>query len=146
MRTVRVERTIPAPPERVFEVITDHARYDRFRGIRGSELLSEGDPPPNGLGAMRRILIGPLRFEEEITAYEPAKRMDYLIVRINVPFDHQGGSMRLTAEDGGTKVEWTSTFRVPLPLIGGIQERIWVIALQRGFRKVLEDIERLTNP
>ena len=145
MRTIRVERTIAAPPERVFEVITDHAQYDRFRGIRGSELLSEGDPAPNGLGAIRRILIGPLRFEEEITAYESQKRMDYLIVRINAPFEHQGGSMRLTAADGGTKVEWTSTFRIPLPLIGGIQERIFAAVFRRGFRRVLEDVERLLS-
>jgi uncharacterized protein YndB with AHSA1/START domain len=145
VRTARTERTISAPPERVFEVLSDHARYDRFRGIRGSTLLREGQPPPNGLGALRRILIGPLRFEEEITVYEDPTRLDYLIVQINAPFDHQGGSIRLTETDGGTHAEWTSTFRVR-SLLGPLQERVWAIALGRGFGRVLADVERILNP
>jgi uncharacterized protein YndB with AHSA1/START domain len=143
MRTVRVERRIPAPAERVFELIADHANYDRFRAITGSELVSEGDPPPNGVGAMRRIRVGPIRFEEEITAYEPSSRLDYLIVRLNLPFDHRGGTMRLSEEEGGTRVEWISTFRIPIPVVGGLQERIWAPILTRGFRRVLEDVERM---
>jgi hypothetical protein len=59
MRTLTVIRSIPAPPERVFDLISDHAGYVRFRGIRRSELLREGRPPPNGVGAIRRVLIGP---------------------------------------------------------------------------------------
>jgi uncharacterized protein YndB with AHSA1/START domain len=143
MPTVSAERRIDAPPESVFDLITDHAGYRRFRGIRGAELLSEGDPPPNGAGAMRRVLIGPFRFDEEITVYERPSRMDYLIVRINMPFEHSGGSMRLSEEDDATRVEWTSTFRVPTPLVGGLQERIWALALDRGFRRVLEDMDRI---
>jgi uncharacterized protein YndB with AHSA1/START domain len=143
MRTVRVERRIPAPAERVFELIADHANYDRFRAITGSELVSEGDPPPNGVGAMRRIRVGPIRFEEEITAYEPSSRLDYLILRLNLPFDHRGGTMRLSEEEGGTRVEWISTFRIPIPVVGGLQERIWAPILTRGFRRVLEDVERM---
>jgi uncharacterized protein YndB with AHSA1/START domain len=143
MRTVRVERRIPAPAERVFELLADHANYDRFRAITGSELVSEGDPPPNGVGAMRRIRVGPIRFEEEITAYEPSSRLDYLIVRLNLPFDHRGGTMRLSEEEGGTRVEWISTFRIPIPVVGGLQERIWAPILTRGFRRVLEDVERM---
>lgn len=145
MRTVHVERSIPAPPERVFELLADHGAYDRFRPIDASELVSEGEPRPNGVGAMRRIRVGPLRFEEEITVYEPSSRLDYLIVRLNVPFDHQGGSIRLRAEEGATQVDWTSTFRVPIPLVGGLTERIWDPILTRGFRRVLEDVEQMAG-
>jgi ribosome-associated toxin RatA of RatAB toxin-antitoxin module len=145
VRTIHVERRIPAPPERVFELLADHAAYDRFRPIDASELVSEGEPPPNGIGAMRRIRVGPIRFEEEITAYEPSTRLDYLIVRLNVPFDHQGGSIRMRAEDGGTQVDWTSTYRVPIPVIGGLSERVWAPVLTRGFRRVLEDVERMAS-
>src|SRR4051812_50129603 len=54
MRSVHVTRTIPGPPEPIFDRLTDHANYDRFRGINGSELVREGDPAPNGVGALRR--------------------------------------------------------------------------------------------
>ena len=145
MRTVTVRRKIAAPPERVFDLIADHAAYKRFRGIRGSELLSEGDPPPNGVGAMRRVLIGPFRFEEEIEVYDRPSRMDYRIVRMNAPFDHKGGSIRLTEDDGETRAEWTSTFRVPVRVIGGLEERIWALVVARGFRRLLEDVDRLVT-
>jgi hypothetical protein len=34
-------------------------------------------------------------------------------------------------------------FRVPTPLLGRVQERAWAYALARGFRRVLEDVERM---
>jgi uncharacterized protein YndB with AHSA1/START domain len=145
MRTVQVTRSIPAPAAAVFDLLADHANYDRFRGIRGSELLNEGEPAPNGVGAMRRVQTGPLRFEEEITAYERPARLDYLIVKINAPYQHDGGTIRLTERSGWTLVEWTSSFRVPTPLLGGIQERLWAYRLARGFRQVLEDVERMLS-
>jgi hypothetical protein len=143
MRTVHVTRTIDAPVEEVFDLLADHAHYDRFRGIRGSELLSEGEPPPNGLGAMRLVLIGPLRFEEEITGFERPTKLDYLIVDINTPLEHRGGQIRLSQAGGATTVVWRSEFRVPVPVIGPVMEVVWLIALRRGFRRVLEDVERM---
>jgi hypothetical protein len=141
MRTVHVTRSIPAAAGPVFDLLADHANYDGFRGIRGSRLAREGEPSPNGVGALRRILIGPLRFDEEITAYERPSELDYLIVRVNAPLEHDGGRIRLREAGGWTKVEWTSVFRVPGPL-SGAQERVWAYALARGFGRVLEDVER----
>ena len=63
--------------------------------INGSELLREGEPPPNGVGALRRVKVRPLSFEEEITAYERPTRLDYLIVKLNVPLEHDGGAITL---------------------------------------------------
>ena len=143
MRTIHVTRSIAAPPEAVFDLLADHANYDRFRPIHGSELLREGDPPPNGLGALRRIKVRPLTFDEEITAYERPSRLDYLIVKLNLPFEHHGGSITLSSESGATKVDWRSSYTVPTPVVGGLQEMIWRPLLSRGFRRVLEDVERM---
>jgi hypothetical protein len=143
MRTIHVTRSIPAPAEEVFDLLADHANYDRFRPIHGSELLREGDPAPNGLGALRRIKVRPLIFEEEITAYERPSRLDYLIVKLNVPFEHHGGSIRLDRDGDATHVDWRSSFTVPTPVVGGPEELIWVPVLARGFRRVLEDVERI---
>ena len=143
MRSVHVTRTIPAPAEEVFDRLADHANYDRFRPIHGSKLLKEGDPAPNGVGALREIKVRPLVFEEEITAYERPTRLDYLIVKLNVPFKHDGGSITLTPDGHSTRVDWRSSFSVPVPVVGGAQELVWQPVLARGFRRVLEDIERM---
>ena len=144
MRSIHVTRTIPAPAEAVFDRLADHANYDRFRPIRHSELLREGDPAPNGLGALRRIKTPPLTFEEEITHYDRPNRLDYLIVKLNIPFEHEGGTIQLTTEDGATHVDWRSTFRVPTPVIGSLEELVFLPVLKRGFGQVLEDVERMT--
>jgi Polyketide cyclase / dehydrase and lipid transport len=144
MRTVHVTRTIPAPMVEVFDVLADHANYDQFRPIHGSELLREGDPPPNGVGALRRIKVRPLVFEEEVTHFDRPSRLDYLIVKLNVPFEHHGGSIRLSSDGDATLVDWRSSFTVPTPLVGGPEELVWAPVLSRGFRRVLEDVERMT--
>jgi len=143
MRSVHVTRTIPGPPEPIFDVLADHARYDRFRSIHDSELINEGEPAPNGVGALRRIKVRPLVFEEEITAYERPSKLDYLIVKLNVPLRHDGGSITLTPDGDGTRVDWRSSFSVPTPVVGGVQELIWQPVLSRGFRRTLEDVERI---
>jgi uncharacterized protein YndB with AHSA1/START domain len=143
MRSIHVTRTIPGPAEPIFDLLADHANYDRFRGIHGSELIREGTPAPNGVGALRRIKVPPLSFDEEITAYDRPTRLDYLIVKLNVPFHHDGGSITLTPESEATRVDWRSSFSVPTPLVGGPQELVWQPMLRRGFRRVLEDVERM---
>jgi hypothetical protein len=145
MRTIKVEQTIAAPIERVFEVLTDHANYDRFGGIGRSELLRVGDSDPNGVGALRKIDVGPLHFEEEITAYERPTRLDYLIVKLNMPFEHEGGSIRLDRHDGSTHALWTSAYRIPIPVIGGPVALGMALALHRGFTRVLRDTERMAR-
>lgn len=139
-RSIRVERRIDASPEAVFAVLADHARYDRFDGIRRSELIETGDPDPNGVGAVRWVWIGPLRFEEEVTAFEPPARLDYLIREVrSLPFRHEGGSIRLSpAEGGATDAVWTSTFEIPIPLLGRAFDWIFARQLARGFGRVLE--------
>ena len=138
-RSVRVERHLDAPPGAMFEILCDHARYDRFDGIRRSELVRAGSPDPNGLGAVRHVWLGPFRFEEEVTRFDPPHRFDYLIREVRtLPFRHTGGSIELASQDRGTRALWTSTFEVPIPVVGGIVDRIFAARLARGFGGVLD--------
>ena len=138
-RSVRVERRLDATPKAVFDVLADHANYDRFDGVRRAELVRPGEHDRNGLGALRRAWLGPLRFEEEITAFEPPTRLDYLIRDVRpLPFRHQGGSIRLAGVDGGTEVVWTSSFEIPIPILGAFLDRVFAKQLERGFGRVLE--------
>jgi uncharacterized protein YndB with AHSA1/START domain len=138
-RSIRVERHLDAPPAAVFEIIADHAHYDRFDGIRRSELVEQGEPAPNGVGAVRWIWLGPLRFEEQVTAFEPPNRLDYRIRDVRtLPFRHQGGSIRLSAAGSGTDAVWTSEFEIPIPIVGGAIDRAFASRLEHGFARMLE--------
>lgn len=137
-RAIHLERDLDAPPEGVFAVVADHANYTRFDGVTASTILKPGSPDPNGLGAVRQISAGPLRFDEEITAYEPGRRMDYLITKVRaLPFRHTGGSIRFTPTDTGTHVVWTSAFEVPLPVLGPLIDRALQKKLEESFDHIL---------
>ncbi len=145
-RSIRVERRLHAAPEAVFEIVADHARYDRFDGVRRSELVETGDPAPNGLGAVRWVWLGPLRFEEQITAFEPPRRIDYVIRDVKtLPFRHEGGAIRLEPDGNGTHAVWTSAFEIPVPLIGGAMDRLFARQLARGFAHVLEQSDVIST-
>ena len=146
-RSVRAERGLDAPPEPVFEVLADHARYDRFDGIRRAELIEPGDADPNGVGALRRVWIGPWVFDERITAYEPPSRIDYLITNVRgLPYRHEGGSIRLTPRGTGTDAVWTSEYEIPIPIIGRAMEALLADRLESGFGATLERSAQLAGP
>jgi uncharacterized protein YndB with AHSA1/START domain len=144
MARIVLEKTLNAPVEHVFDLISAHAAYaENFRGITHSELVREGNVEPNGLGAVRRIASGPLRFEEEITAFERPVRMDYLILTVNAPIEHEGGSIRLEPAGETTRVVWTSTFTATTPWIGGAAGTVTAALFKRGFASMLDRVEEL---
>ena len=142
MATVEVERTIAAPVERVFDLLTDHANYKQFPGLTASELLREGTEDRNGVGAMRRVSSGPVHFEEEITAFERPSRMDYVIRRVNLPIDHEGGTIRCEPRDGGTHVVWRSTFTGTTPGVGKAFAAASAPPIHASFARILRYVDR----
>ena len=143
MARIDLDKTLSAPIDDVFELLTDHAGYTRFRGFRTAELAREGAPDPNGVGALRVLAVWPLRFEEEITAFERPTRMDYLIRDVNIPLEHDGGSISLAEAGSGTRVLWRSTFTIRVPIIGGALAAVLAVFIKRGFVRLLDDIDRL---
>lgn len=141
-KTILVRRTIPAPIDEVFARLSDHAGYTAFRGIREARLLTAGNTNPNGLGAVRRIGLGTVWFEEEITAFEPPYRMDYKILRSRPPIEHELGSIRLQETEQGTEVTWTSTFRIRIPVIGRWMTGPAARAGEKAFSGLLKAIDK----
>ena len=127
MATVRVERTVDVSRDSLFAVFADHEGYGRFRGVKKCELIRPGRDERNGLGALRRVhLGGPTVLDEEIVAYDAPHSYEYRIVRARpLPVKHTLGRVELEALDANrTKVVWTSTFDIPIPIIGkAISER-----------------------
>ena len=145
MRTVRVERTIHSAPEEVFEMLTDHAGYARFRGVRSAELVREGTRERNGEGAMRRLVIGPVRFEEEIVGFNAPRRMDYVIRDMNLPFSHEGGTISVDPKENGAQVVWESTFGVPAGPVSGPMTAFAAFSVRRGFERILDQVAEATG-
>jgi len=142
MKTITVTRTIPAPIEKVFDLLADHANYQAHFGVKGSKLIREGKPDKNGLGAVRWIDSGPIQFEEEITLYDRPRRYDYLITKCSAPLEHQGGTILLESVGTATRVTWTSVMRVKMPLLGGLLTQVLAARIGRAFGSMLKETER----
>jgi len=142
MQTIVVKRTIKAPIEKVFDMLSDHANYKDFPGVKDSALVKKGKPHKNGVGAVREIDAGTAWFREEITAYERPVRLDYLITKSRPPMEHKGGSVRLEATAAGTEVTWSSTLRIRIPLIGGLVTKLVAPQLAKAFAGTLKSVEK----
>jgi uncharacterized protein YndB with AHSA1/START domain len=142
MKTITVTRTIPAPIEKVFDLLADHAKYKEHFGVKESKLLKEGKPDRNGLGAVRYIDAGVMRFEEEVTFYDRPRGYDYLITKCSAPLEHKGGQIRLESVGNATKVTWTSTMRMKVPLVGGLLTRVLSAKIGQAFGSMLKETER----
>ncbi len=89
MVKIRVEYMLDKPIDVVFDAITDHANYKRFAGFTDSKLLEPGHDEPNGVGALRLLVAGRMRFQERITRFERPTRMHYRIEELSpLPLRH----------------------------------------------------------
>lgn len=126
MATLDFSRTIAAPPETVFEVATDHRAMPEFTRFRAVELEREGEPAPNGLGAIRVLhLIGP-PVREEVVAYDPPHRFSYRMLS-GAPVRDHVGVIELTPVDAGTRMSYLLETTPAVP-VGGFA----VVALMRS--------------
>lgn len=146
MKTIVVKRTIKAPIEQVFDRLTDLANYESFPGVRRTRFVKEGLREKNGVGALREVDAGVFWLQEEILGFERPRRMDYRIRQSRPGIRHEGGSMQFRQTAQGTEVTWSSTFAVPLPLLGGMAERIGERLSKLMFSAILRHVDRqLTN-
>jgi len=141
MQTIDITETIGLSIERAFDLLTDHANYHRFPGITRSELLKEGASGSKGVGTVRRIGLGSVVLDEEITAFERPTHLAYRVIKSKpVKVVHEGGTIELTEVDGGTRIRWQSTFKVEIPLIGRFVTRRAARQFETGFRKLLQSL------
>lgn len=142
MFRIHVDLQLRSDIDTVFDVLTDHAGYTRFRGIDAAELLEPGSDEPNGTDALRRIGAGPLQFVERITRFERPRLMHYRIERAKpFPMRHDLGEITLTAVDGGTRVVWNSEGHIRIPVLGHVMDRLLQDRIGRQFRSMLRHID-----
>lgn len=135
MASFRFLREVAAPPEVVFEVLTDHRRYAEITPMRRSELEREGDPAPNGVGAIRvlRSIGPPLR--EEVIVYEPPRRFSYRLLS-GAPVRDHVGTVELSPAGEGTRIVYAVRTMPTLPFGGAAV----VAVVKQAIKQLLDGI------
>jgi uncharacterized protein YndB with AHSA1/START domain len=105
MRTVAAEAHSAASPAAVFAVVADGARWSEWSFIPRSSLERQGDPFPDGVGAVRRFGAWPVYSREEVIEYDPPHRFAYEL-RSGFPVRSYRAVVTIRPEDGGSAITW----------------------------------------
>ena len=116
--TVTATATVPKPVEHVWSVLADHEGMSSWGPGLKVTLVEEGVTDRNGLGAVRRIdAPGPApAILEEVVLFEENNAFGYK-ARAGVPFKNYGGTVRLTPVGTGTRIDYSLTIDVRVPVV-----------------------------
>ena len=105
-------RLVPAPPERVFDVLADHDAWTRwFVDFRKASVTGD---TREGLGTRRRVWVGPMVLDERFIAWERGRRFSFTMLESNLPIlSAMVEDWRLASVEGGTRVDYAVGFDLP---------------------------------
>ena len=137
MASFTLEADVNAPPEVVFDVLADHRGYAAISRLRKSELEREGEPAPNGVGAIRKLTaVGP-PLREEIVEYVPQQRLVYKLLS-GAPLRDHVGTVELSPAAAGTHVSYRIDTTPTLP----VGKRVAVGVTRWSVKSLLDGIVR----
>jgi uncharacterized protein YndB with AHSA1/START domain len=135
MASFTLVRDIAAPQETIFDVLVDHRGYAAITPLRKSTLEREGEPAPNGVGAIRVLsAVGP-PLREEILTYEEPSRFSYALLS-GLPVRDHVGTIELTPQDEGTRLTYALRLIPTVPVVGGVV----VAAVKLGVKQLLDGV------
>jgi uncharacterized protein YndB with AHSA1/START domain len=141
MASFTFEREVAAPPETIFQVLTEHHLYAAITPMRKSVLEREGEPAPNGVGAIRVLTsIGP-PLREEVIAYEPPTRFAYKLLS-GAPVRDHVGTVELTPNGAGTRVVYAVHTTPTLPYLGAAVVGVVKLAIKTLINGISAESER----
>lgn len=133
-RHVNVTSQTPAPADAVYALLADGSSWPTWSPIESFELEQQGDPPPEGVGAIRLFRLGRTTGHDQILELVANRRLEYSS-RSTLPVrDYIGEVTLFDGPGGGTTIQWHSSFFPKTPGTG------WIV--ERGIRRFIEKCTR----
>ncbi len=133
---VHVTHTFSSDPATVFEKLSEH---ENLGPVFGAKIVRvrDGDTSRNGVGSTRSLKIGPLpAFDETTTVSDPHTLIEYKISKGSPLKGHWGRQVLTPTADGGTRLEYTIGFDMPIPGAAGIVGRILARTISKGLGRL----------
>src|SRR3954451_17211847 len=137
--TSRAVRSIDAPVERTWAVLSDHEGMSTWAPWLRVTLDRPGLQTRNGVGAIRRVAPpGPTpAIVEEVTGFEPGVRLAYRGIS-GLPFRGYEGNVTLTATAAGTQVRYSISVDPRRPRLDKAATRVIAWALLASLSRAVE--------
>lgn len=136
MASFKLRRSIAAPIEVVFDVLTDHRGTADISVFRSSTLEREGEPPPNGVGAIRVLRLAGPPIREQVTIFDPPTLFGYRLLS-GIPARSHTARVELTqGDDTHTSLTYRvdSLPKLPMPAAA------WSAIVRPGISHLLNGI------
>lgn len=131
-------RQVDQPVSTAWRVVADHENIATWGPGMSVRMERNGESDPLGVGAIRVVNWPVLpSIREEVTAFEPNRRMAYRALS-GLPFADWAGEIELAERAGGTTIRWSLTARTSLPganLILDLTAWFLLSALVRAIRR-----------
>ncbi len=131
-REIDVTARTSASAAAVFALLADGSTWPNWAPIDSFELERAGNPPPEGVGAIRVFKRGRVTGRDEIVEIVPGRRLGYVSIsglaikdyRASVDVEDSGD------DTGGAVIRWRASFFPKIPGTGAL--------MQRGIRRFLQ--------
>jgi hypothetical protein len=135
MSMFKLLRSIAAPREVVFDVLTDHEAQADVSPVRSSVLEREGEEHPNGVGAIRALHVIGSPIREQVTAFERPSLFAYTLVS-GLPARSFSATVTLGVEGSGTFLTYRveSVPKLPIPAAA------WSAIVRPGIKLLLDGV------
>ncbi|EIT70014.1 MULTISPECIES: SRPBCC family protein [Hydrocarboniphaga] len=135
---IQLQHFFALPRERVFAYFVQHDNFGRLwwpAQCRWIKAAPNGDA--NGVGSVREIRVGLVRFEETTTEITPDSTIEYRVTR-GGPFKNHVGRMRFSEVPGGTQLDYDIAFDCRWPLFGNFVSGVMHAAWLRGVNRAVD--------
>jgi hypothetical protein len=133
---VHVTHTFTSDPATVFEELSEHENLGPVLGAKIAR-VKDGGTSRNGVGSTRSVKVGPLpAFHETTTVSEPHTLIEYKISKGSPLKGHWGRQILTQTADGGTQLDYTIGFDVPVPGVAALVGKVLQANISKGIGKL----------
>ncbi len=133
-----------APLETTWALLADQRGMAAWAPVRAVTLEREGDPAPDGVGAIRVVRKPPLTIREQVTAVERPTRLAYRLLS-GLPVRDYVGETILSGGAESTEIAWRVTLTPRFPGVTFLVRRT-IRALANGLADAAERPARQSGP
>ena len=134
---VEAKVLIEAPPDTVWNVLTDQDRMSGWIGFDPVTRVRDGWPDRDGVGSERRMKGPGGTIVEQVIGVEPKRRIRYRVIE-GSPFIFHNGEITVEPRGNATEVSWSIRFRSRIPLLGAFWQSVVGALLPRMLSKGLK--------